>query len=130
MAPLVLIVDDNPFHIMATENILNPAGVKTITACSGDSAIELAKGYTQQNKKIHLVLMDIDMPEMSGLKTTREMRRLMSLDVIQKIPIVALTSKNTEEDKAKCFNVGMEEHMTKPFKESDIDRINDKYLSV
>ena len=116
----LLIVDDNPGNRLVLK--YNLGGHFDIEfANSGLSAIDKFK-----NNTFDLILMDIHMPEMDGLETTAEVRKMENG---KKTPIFAITSNVFVELKEQCLKSGMNDLITKPIHaKALIDRINN-YLN-
>ena len=70
--------------------------------------------------KYDLVLMDIQMPVMDGFTATKEIREYEHDNKLDQVPIIALTANALKEDKMKCYDVGMNDFLAKPFKINDI----------
>lgn len=106
----VLLVDDNAFNLEVAHDFLSLAQVEVTTAASGAEALQaLAKA------SFDVVLMDMQMPEMDGLETTRRIRENPAwLD----LPVIALTAQARLEDREATLRVGMAEHLIKPIDES------------
>ncbi len=128
--PSVVIVDDNPFNLIVAEHLVAAQGCKVKTALSGKAAIDLVVDTYMKSEPISLILMDLQMPEMDGYQTTRNLKNLMQTKKIPEIPIVALTANDTEADKRACFESGMKEHLSKPLKETDLTRILRRYSTA
>ncbi len=105
----VLICDDQPDIVNALEIYLKPEGYKLFTASTGLQALELVR-----TQDIHLVLLDIMMPEMDGITATRRMRE------ISNVPIVLLTAKSESEDVVLGLNAGADDYITKPFVPAEV----------
>jgi signal transduction histidine kinase/CheY-like chemotaxis protein/HAMP domain-containing protein len=103
----VLIVDNDVRNIFALSSALESAGLRVLYAESGRAAIE-ALG---QNCNIHLVFMDIMMPEMDGYETIRAIRQDPAL---AGLPIVALTARALSEDRDHCLAAGASDYVSKP----------------
>ncbi len=103
----ILIVDDDMRNVYAITNILEEKDMHVLAAKNGK------EGLTQlnNNPEVDLVLMDIMMPEMDGYKAIREIRKQRRF---KKLPIVALTAKAMEGDRAKCIEAGANEYLAKP----------------
>lgn len=101
----VMVVDDNSTNLMILEELLKQFRFKLDCAKSGQKAIELMK-----TKKYDIVFMDYIMPEMDGVDTTREIRRLGYTEV----PIIALTGDTSTETKNKFEKAGVSDFTTKP----------------
>jgi len=100
----VLICDDQPDIVNALKIYLQPEGYRLYVAYTGRQALELV-----QREDIHLVLLDVMMPEMDGITATAKIRE------ISNIPIILLTAKAETEDMVLGLNVGADDYITKPF---------------
>lgn len=102
----VLIVEDNPVNQMLVANIVKRWNMTAITANNGkECLIEL------QRQTIDIVLMDLQMPVMDGYEASRQIRLLPGF---KSLPIIALTANNVQEDKDRCFSIGMNDFLSKP----------------
>ena len=102
--PLVLVVDDEkPLRDFITRN-LEIRGYRVIAAEDG---IEAVKKFNRND--IDLVILDIMMPRMDGLETTRRIRQSSF------VPIIVLTALDGESDKIRAFDIGADDYLTKPF---------------
>ena len=100
----VLICDDQPDIVNALKIYLTPEGYRLFTAGTGKQAVELVR-----REDIHLVLLDVMMPEMDGITATAKIREFSN------IPIILLTAKSESEDVVLGLNVGADDYITKPF---------------
>jgi len=100
----ILICDDQPDIVNALKIYLTPEGYKLFTASTGRQAVETVK-----NEDIHLVLLDIMMPEMDGITAAAKIREFSN------VPIIFLTAKSETEDVVLGLNVGADDYITKPF---------------
>ncbi len=100
----VLIVDDEEDIRELIKIYLINEGFKVITACNGIEALEKLKNYD-----IDLIILDIMMPKLDGIKTCLKIREE------KKIPIIMLSAKNEDSDKILGLNVGADDYVTKPF---------------
>jgi CheY-like chemotaxis protein len=103
----VLIVDDDVRNIFALSSVLEEYGMKIHAAENGRDAIDLLLANTD----IDVVLMDIMMPEMDGLDTTREMRKIPAC---KDLPIIAVTAKAMKGDRDRCLEAGAWDYLSKP----------------
>ncbi|MBF7683601.1 response regulator [Acinetobacter sp. B5B] len=111
----ILAVDDHLPNLIVLEALLGELKVKTTKALSGQDALNLIKQHWQQNTPFDLVFMDIQMPVMSGIDTTRAIRSLESTTENTTIlPIIALTAHALSDEKEKLLTVGMNDYVTKP----------------
>jgi twitching motility two-component system response regulator PilH len=102
----VLIVDDSPAQLHSLRHIVEQAGHQAVTANSGERALELAG-----REKPSVILMDIVMPGMSGYQATRKLHRD---EATCHIPVIFVSSKDGEADRAWGLRQGAREYVTKP----------------
>jgi DNA-binding response OmpR family regulator len=100
----VLVVDDEDEIRDAIEIYLKNEGIKVLKAKDGIDALMLL-----EDEEIHLILMDIMMPRMDGIKATFKIRENKN------IPIIMLSAKSEDTDKILGLNVGADDYITKPF---------------
>ena len=100
----ILICDDQPDIVNALKIYLKPEGYNLFEAYTGAAALELV-----QKEQIHLILLDIMMPQMDGITATARIREFSN------VPIILLTAKSETEDKVLGLNVGADDYITKPF---------------
>ncbi|MGH4140273.1 response regulator transcription factor [Clostridium sp.] len=100
----VLIVDDEYEIREAIEIYLKNEGIKVFQAVDGIEALEVLK-----EQEIHLILMDLMMPRMDGIKATFKIREGKN------IPIIMLSAKSEDTDKILGLNIGADDYITKPF---------------
>jgi HAMP domain-containing protein/signal transduction histidine kinase/CheY-like chemotaxis protein len=103
----VLIVDDDMRNIFALSSVLEEQGINVISADNGRDAIRLLS----EKKPVDIVLMDIMMPEMDGIDTMLEIRKLQHC---KNLPIVAVTAKAMKGDREKCMEAGAWDYLSKP----------------
>jgi len=103
----VLIVDDDMRNIFALATVLDDHGMTILSADNGRAAIHLV----ETDPSIDVVLMDIMMPELDGMQTMREMRRLPRG---KQLPIIAVTAKAMKGDREKCIEAGAWDYLSKP----------------
>jgi twitching motility two-component system response regulator PilH len=108
----ILIVDDMQTDRVLIGGVASAAGHNVIYAASGKEALEAAR-----RDKPALVLMDVIMPDMDGFKACRELKKDPALAAI---PVVMVTSKNTESDKFWARKQGADDLLGKPFKAEDL----------
>jgi HAMP domain-containing protein/signal transduction histidine kinase/CheY-like chemotaxis protein len=103
----VLIVDDDARNIFALTSVLEEHSMSILSADSGREAIQIL----QDHPEIDIVLMDIMMPEMDGMQTIQEIRKIAHL---KNLPIVAVTAKAMKGDREKCIEAGAWDYLSKP----------------
>jgi len=104
--PRVLLVDDNDSNLEMISTYLRIKGCEVRTANSGLKAISMV-GEARPD----IVLMDVQMPEMDGLETTRRLREDPALRLI---PIIAVTALAMPGDREQCLEAGMDDYLSKP----------------
>lgn len=100
----ILVCDDEKDIVSAIEIYLKAEGYEVYKAYNGNEALMLLG-----SEDIHLVLMDIMMPEMDGIEAMVQMRK------ISNVPVILLTAKSEDTDKVLGLNVGADDYITKPF---------------
>jgi CheY-like chemotaxis protein len=103
----VLIVDDDIRNIFALTSTLEHHRLTTLSAETGREAISILESHPD----IDIVLMDVMMPEMDGLDTTRAIRRIGRF---RDLPIIAVTAKAMKGDREKCIEAGAWDYLAKP----------------
>ncbi len=110
----ILVVDDDKEIVGAIEIYLKKEGYHIIKAYNGNQALEIIK-----ENEIHLVILDIMMPEKDGMETLEEIRKDKS------IPVILLSAKSEDYDKIGGLNSGADDYITKPFNPLElIARVN------
>jgi len=120
----IMIAEDNRINMVLAVTQLSQLlpESKFIKASNGAEAVELFK-----QQKPDLIFMDIQMPEKDGYSASREIRSLESAEE-KKIPIIALTAGTLKGEKERCIKAGMNDYLSKPFKEIEIRAIIEKWL--
>jgi len=103
----VLIVDDDMRNIFALSSVLEEQGMEVVSADNGRDAIKRLSGQSG----IDIVLMDIMMPEMDGIDTMLEIRKIPKC---KELPIIAVTAKAMKGDREKCMEAGAWDYLSKP----------------
>ena len=111
----ILVVDDDEINRMVVRVLMERRNYRVIEAASGPEALDLIKGET-----LDIVLMDLSMPGMDGLETTR---RIRSDDAGSQLPVVALTAHTSHKEQQMCLAAGMNAVLRKPFDSEQVDRL-------
>ncbi|HXB32604.1 MAG TPA: ATP-binding protein [Puia sp.] len=104
----VLVVDDNDMNRLVATTILDNYSTVIFEAADGQEAVDFLRG-----ESVDIVLLDIQMPVMSGLEAAEVIRREISVNV----PIIALTANAIRGESEKCLAAGMNDYLAKPFQE-------------
>ncbi|MEZ0262221.1 MAG: HAMP domain-containing protein [Alphaproteobacteria bacterium] len=102
-----LIVDDDARNIFALTSVLEEYKMDIVSADNGRDAISIL----QKTDDVDIVLMDIMMPEMDGMQTIREIRKIAKF---KNLPIIAVTAKAMKGDREKCLESGAWDYLSKP----------------
>ena len=100
----ILICDDEKDIVNALKIYLNDTNYQLFEAYTGKEALEIV-----EKENIHLILLDIMMPEMDGITAMAKIREFSN------VPIILLTAKSEDTDKVLGLNVGADDYVTKPF---------------
>jgi CheY-like chemotaxis protein len=117
----ILVVEDNISNFEFIKAVLSKTKVNILWTDNGKSALEIFKKHDD----IHLVLMDIQIPEMDGYETTREIKKIRS-----DVPVIAQTAFAMSRDKEKSIQAGCNDYISKPIKPLDLLNLMEKYISV
>jgi CheY-like chemotaxis protein len=109
-APKILLVDDNQVNRKVASEILHKSGCQVITADSGAKAIEV---FGANIGHFDLVFMDIQMPEMDGIETTKKLRELYGKTLPK---VVAMTAYSMQHDRERFLSEGMDDYVPKPIR--------------
>ena len=105
----ILICDDEVDIVEALKIYLSSSGYKTFEAYNGIEAIEIINKHD-----IHLILLDIMMPEMDGFTTISKVRK------VSNVPVIFLTAKSEDTDIILGLDLGADDYITKPFKPTEV----------
>lgn len=122
----ILLAEDNAINQMVATKMLEKYGCHITPAGNGAEAVRLSK-----QRVFDLILMDCQMPEMDGYEATGVIRSLEGYkDTQERTPIVALTANAMKGDEEKCLEAGMDDYLSKPVKEAELERILKKWLKI
>ena len=116
----VLLVEDNAINQKVATRLLRQLGCTVIVAADGAQAVE-----RYRTERFDLVLMDCQMPVLDGFDATRAIRQ--DERGRRRTPIVALTANTTPEDRARCFESGMDDFLAKPVRVEDLQAALTKF---
>ncbi|RKN25538.1 response regulator [Aquimarina sp. AD1] len=113
-----LIVDDNKLNLLVADKILSKENFECTTIDNGFDAIELAKDHTYD-----IILMDINMPKLNGIGTTKRIREFDN-----ETPIIALTAVDVTQLNRQIMQAGLNDYILKPYDKSILLEMINKYV--
>lgn len=123
MGKRALIVEDSPVAQLLEKTFLENAGLTVDCTDSGEMALSLVE-------KCHydLILMDLGLPGIDGIETTKKIKAYEIAHNLPSVPIVAVTANADETNKSLCLAAGMNEMIAKPFRSEHATSCVAKYL--
>ena len=118
----VLVAEDNLVNQVVARRMLQKLGCEVVVVADGLEAIAALS-----TRRFDLVLMDCQMPNLDGYGATRQWRETEEATGGQRIPIVALTASAMAIDRQDCLNAGMDDHLSKPVKASELQRACERW---
>ena len=103
---VILLVEDNAANVEVVRPYLEASGYRVLVASGGAQAVTMAASEAP-----HLILMDVQMPEVDGLEATQ---RIRAKEKDTRVPIIALTALAMPGDRERCLRAGADDHVTKP----------------
>ncbi len=120
MSKTVLIVEDNELNMKLFDDLLSAHGYEIVKTQDGRDAVDLVKQHMPD-----LIIMDIQLPEISGIEVTKEIK---SNDNLKHIPVIAVTAFAMKGDEEKIKASGCEDYIAKPISVSNFIKVVKKYL--
>lgn len=120
----VLVVDDDKIACLNTSSCLREIGINSECVYSGSEAIEKVRQHHLVEKEYFAVIIDLKMPQMNGIETTRQIRRFVGADV----PIIILSAYDLEEYEAEAKEVKANGFITKPLYKSKLLQVLRSFL--
>ena len=111
MSQYYLIVEDNPIDMLVTKSLVESEGAVPICSNDGLSALEVLNDQEEDAVEISLVIVDLNMPHMSGLNLIRRIRRIGKY---QKIPILVTSARKEIEEVHSATRAGATDYLVKP----------------
>jgi CheY-like chemotaxis protein len=118
----VLVAEDNEINALLMRSLLARLGHNAVITTNGEAALESWLAAKSAGAPYDLVLMDIQMPQLDGIETTKRIRALEAGQAGRPTPILALTANTLVEDRYACFEAGMDGFLIKPL---DRDKLAD-----
>lgn len=120
MSATILHVEDNASNRKIVRDLLGSRGYRVVEALDGEEALAAA-----ERERPHLILMDVQLPRVSGLEATR---RIKARSDLRHIPIVAVTSFALSGDDKLAFEAGCDRYVAKPYNPRELLRIIEELL--
>lgn len=120
----ILITDDSSTYRAIAQNYLQEFGVQTLEAQNGLEALEILK---KNDCKVDAVLIDIEMPKMDGYTLASEIRKMSKF---RNLPLIAITSMNSKNDRIRGVEAGMTEYISKPYSKEYLIKIIKRSLKL
>ncbi|KAK4201605.1 hypothetical protein QBC40DRAFT_295508 [Triangularia verruculosa] len=122
----VLVADDNSTNIEVVSRMLKLEDIYDVTiAKDGQEAYDLVKANMENNQRFDVIFMDIQMPNLDGLQSTRLIRKMG-----YSAPIVALTAFSEESNVKECMESGMDEFLSKPIRRPALKQVLKKFATI
>jgi signal transduction histidine kinase/CheY-like chemotaxis protein len=110
----VLVAEDNEINALLMRSLLTRSGHHAVITTNGEEALESWLAAKSAGAPYDLVLMDIQMPRLDGIETTKQIRAREAGEPGRRTPILALTANTLVEDRYACFEAGMDGFLIKP----------------
>jgi len=115
----ILVVEDDEISLEFLKELFEPYSIKVLSTVDGKSAIDICK----DNPQIDLVLMDVQLPVMSGIESMKEIRKINA-----GLPVIAQTAFAMSGDKEKYINEGFNDYISKPINLHELLALITKYF--
>ncbi|EPS94054.1 hypothetical protein FOMPIDRAFT_50286 [Fomitopsis schrenkii] len=116
----ILIAEDNLVNQKLAVKILEKYGHRVEIAENGQLAVDAFRTRVQRNQPFDIILMDVSMPFMGGMEATELIRAYETSHGLDPVPIIALTAHAMIGDRERCLQAGMDDHITKPLRRTDL----------
>ncbi len=116
----ILVAEDNEINQKVIMHVLQRAGISTTITNNGKEAVDLL----ETGEEFDLIILDLQMPLMNGFQTATYIRTKLELST----PIIAMTASALRNEKMRCFDLGMNEYLTKPFVPAELYEVLRRFL--
>jgi CheY-like chemotaxis protein len=122
----ILLAEDNPVNALLARTILARAGHRVVHVTSGRMVLDRLTSAAAPRPD--LIIMDVEMPDLDGIETSRRLRAFEHDNQLPRIPILALTANAQRDDEADCTDAGMDGYLSKPFDSDDLEKAISKLV--
>ncbi len=123
----ICIAEDNPINQKIAISFVERLGFRVDAYENGRETVQALRKKAEEGQPYHLVLMDVQMPEMDGYEATREIRS-DPLQAIREVLIIAMTASAIKGDREKCIEAGMNNYLAKPVRANVLKTMLETYL--
>ncbi|KAI9801461.1 MAG: hypothetical protein M1833_002693 [Piccolia ochrophora] len=123
----ICIAEDNHINQQIAISFVKRLGFHVDAYDNGRAAVDALRAKAAEGIPYHLVLMDVQMPELDGYEATRLLRR-DSVPAVSKVLVVAMTASAIRGDREKCLNAGMNNYLAKPVRANVLKEMLEQYL--
>ena len=120
----VLVAEDNPVNVEVAREFLEDFGCSVVIAADGREAVDAVR-----NGAYDAIFMDLQMPNLDGLAATEHIRVHQRAKAAWRTPIIGLTANAFAEDRVRCLAAGMDDYMSKPFTEEQLQAVLTRWIS-
>ncbi len=124
--PIVLVVEDYEPNILVAEILLSQMGYRMEVATNGYTALD----KIESGKRYAAIIMDLQMPGLNGVNTTRYIREHERTKALPRMPILGMTAHMLPGTEQACRTAGMDDFMTKPYTPEDLKARMEKLIGV
>ncbi|MEN3346817.1 MAG: hypothetical protein V7632_452, partial [Bradyrhizobium sp.] len=118
----ILVAEDNEINALLMRSLLSRLGHNVVVTTDGEQAMESWLSARSAGTPYDLVLMDIQMPRLNGIETTKQIRAHEADQPGRRTPILALTANTLVEDRYACFEAGMDGFLIKPLDREKLEQ--------
>ncbi|MCA1456395.1 response regulator [Bradyrhizobium sp. BRP22] len=118
----ILVAEDNEINALLMRSLLTRLGHQVVITTNGEEALESWRSAKSTGAPYDLVLMDVQMPQLNGIETTRRIRQSEAGQSGRPTPILALTANTLAEDRSACFEAGMDGFLIKPLDREKLEQ--------
>lgn len=120
----VLVADDDAMNRLVAVESLRYLQCESVAVSTGSEALDAVEA-----EPFDLLLMDVHMPDMTGIEATVELRRREAAAGRARLPVIALTASATLKDQQSCIDAGMDAVLTKPFRIEQLQSVIERWCA-